>query len=552
MGLYNQVTNDDLKSKLGEIETFVKKVWEGPRLLMGFTDHGVSHSQRLIFHIDNFLADKVKGFSQDEAFVLLAACWLHDIAMQDYGLLEEENPNREYTEPLSRAERDFIRKRHASRIKDILESSERQISLLGADHRHLIIPPLGKHTRDVASIVYGHSTEGFSRVALISERPTGHVDPKPFRYDVLAALILLGDECDLIDSRCEHLDDHGLKGLDPISALHLLKHRYIHSSKIAISDENPEHRVLKIEYSWPETQNELRPLYRRWIEGKLLEQINLVQPILSKRLGLEFASSRPISSKTIKGQKVENLPDHVIPFLEAERCRMDLANLEKEHLEVLKALDHCGTCVFVEPEYPGELGAADICKICIPKIIQRCHGLGYRILSEMDVLADPTGCDPQALIERIFESRLDIKNNVTQEDEIDQTKLSRLLIEIHNTASNMIPSILMIRNAHLLPHESKKLLAEVLIPLSYQLENRLFILLTAADVDGMLPTTVPGQVHICRLKMVSKDAITIFLRRHTVHRNDVVKMVIENKEEFTQNQAIILAERFSWHTGDLT
>jgi hypothetical protein len=553
VGLYEQVKNAELKNKLEEIETFVRKVWAAPRLLMGFTDHGPTHSQRVIFHIDSFLGEKVKSFSQDEAFVLLAACWLHDVAMQDYGLVESKNPDRVYTERLNRSERDLIRKYHAVRVKDILESSAKQVRLLDADRRYLDVPSLGKHTREIAAIAYGHSTKGFSQTCSIPDRPTGHVDPKPFRYDVLAALILLGDECDLADSRADYLDDQGLEGLDPVSALHLLKHRYVHSSKILISRENPEHRVLHIDYSWPESQSEVRPLYRRWIEGKLLEQVNLVQPTLAQRLGLEFKASRPISSKTIKAHKVERLPDYVKPFLEAERCRMDLANLENEYVELQKALEHCCAFIFFEHDNPGELGAADLCKICIPKIIDQCRGLGHvRLLPEIDILADPTGCDPQALIERITGCPLDVNSDNDREEDLHQNWVSRLGFKFREAMSNIAPSVFLIRNAHELPQDSKKLLAEHLVPSAPESKGSFFILITAANDFGLLPESVPQGVHICRLKSVSKDAIKTFLRRHTVHRDDVINMVLGDKEQFTQHQAIMLAEQFNWKAGDLT
>ena len=91
---YKQIENQLLKSlskddklhlNILQIKNVVEKIWgiDTPRIIQGFTDHGISHSLRIIFYLDKlFKANKGTPFTIREKYILLAGAYLHDIGMQ--------------------------------------------------------------------------------------------------------------------------------------------------------------------------------------------------------------------------------------------------------------------------------------------------------------------------------------------------------------------------------------------------------------------------------------------------------------------------------------
>jgi len=211
--LQNRINSTDFKNLLETIKSFCEEVWSGRRLLLGFTDHGPNHSRRVIKRIEEFLADHVQELSEDEAFVLLAAAWLHDVCMQDYGVLKEANQDDRNPMVLREAEITLIRKEHASRLRKLLKRNSPITLLRDEDCAVLSFPRLGQAQRFVEAVAFGHSTEGFQEIKEMpdSNGPTGL---EPFRYGLLAALLLLGDELDLDLSRVSSLTFELVSRLD--------------------------------------------------------------------------------------------------------------------------------------------------------------------------------------------------------------------------------------------------------------------------------------------------------------------------------------------------
>src|SRR5437763_1830693 len=83
--LLEHVRDDRLRSSLALIREVVEDVWapEVPRIIRDYTDHGVAHYERIAGFANDLLnANDGRPPSSQEAYLLLAGIYLHDIGMQ--------------------------------------------------------------------------------------------------------------------------------------------------------------------------------------------------------------------------------------------------------------------------------------------------------------------------------------------------------------------------------------------------------------------------------------------------------------------------------------
>ena len=76
---------DPMRTCLANLREAVEKIWavETPRIVQGFTDHGIAHYERLAgYSVEILNANTGKKLSAEEAFLLLAGIYIHDIGMQ--------------------------------------------------------------------------------------------------------------------------------------------------------------------------------------------------------------------------------------------------------------------------------------------------------------------------------------------------------------------------------------------------------------------------------------------------------------------------------------
>lgn len=542
--LSGRIKDQELLQLHDAIRQFAEQVWQVQRLLRGFTDHGPDHTLRVIARIEEFVQDAY--LSEDEAFVLLGACWLHDVCMQDYGLLEDVNRGRHIDVPLSLKERHLVRKQHASRIKDLLEK-DRPIVLRGDEERRESrkFPRLGRHKRYIAEIAFGHSTAGFSHVRqLPNDRgPRGR---DPFRFGLLAALLLVGDECDLDQSRAGLIDNAGVGRLHPISALHHLKHRYVTRSQIAVSPNDPNARQLEIVYNWPEGDPDVSVIYRRWIEGKILTQVNLVQSMLSRELGIRFDETKPFCIEEPEVRlRVEELPENILPFLHAERAGMDLADLEEKFEEIKQGLNDTPVHILVEPGNASALGAREVTILAIAELLAQPTDNGHRPyrLVEINVADDPTCTDPSALFDRIVSPSGDsMPGNAW---EVDWRLPEQAMEPLQQQIEQREPIIVLLCNAHLLPATSKQFLARCLIPVACQLET-LRIFVTADSTTDILPIArLNAKIKVLEMPRVGRSDVLGMLDRHTLYNVQLRERLLGDQDTFTQLDALLVAEHLA-------
>jgi hypothetical protein len=80
-----QLVSPELDTSLLLMREALERLWapESPRIISDFTDHGVSHIQRLAAFAENILkANRDKPLTVQEMYLLLGGIYLHDIGMQ--------------------------------------------------------------------------------------------------------------------------------------------------------------------------------------------------------------------------------------------------------------------------------------------------------------------------------------------------------------------------------------------------------------------------------------------------------------------------------------
>ncbi len=83
--LINKISDENLKLTLILIRHSVEKLWgeDSPRIIQGFTNHGIQHCNNLIkFSFQILNANKKQKLNDEELFLLLASIFLHDCGMQ--------------------------------------------------------------------------------------------------------------------------------------------------------------------------------------------------------------------------------------------------------------------------------------------------------------------------------------------------------------------------------------------------------------------------------------------------------------------------------------
>ena len=251
---------DDLQA----IKRFSFEIWKD-RLLPWFTNHNTEHSEEIIFLLGQLL-EPLKATDQflntHELFVLLASSYLHDIGMQ-YLKIEDISVDR-----LTEKEHVQIRKRHAQESYNIVLKIVG--SSLDMDDFH---PPSidEQYVPVIALVCRGHSSDYFDEVIEDFRDNPRTPQGRPFRGELLTALLLIGDELDL---QCKRVNFKELAKyeLSPYSRLHWFKHHYVDFVGIVGGS-------VKIRLRYPPNPDKYETLIKGLIESRLVEQIKKVNPV---------------------------------------------------------------------------------------------------------------------------------------------------------------------------------------------------------------------------------------------------------------------------------
>jgi len=123
----------------------------------------------------------------------------------------------------------------------------------------------------IALICKGHSTEYFPDVIKRIQQSPLTPSGKKFRGKLLVALLLFADELDLHNNRVD-FSKLGLFNLDNNSKLHFFRHHYIECIRII-------NQQINIRYKIHPNSKPYIDFLKKWIEDKLLKQLNIVEEI---------------------------------------------------------------------------------------------------------------------------------------------------------------------------------------------------------------------------------------------------------------------------------
>jgi hypothetical protein len=563
MKLQNRITDSGDRALLTEIMTFAKKVWEYP-LLPGFTDHGIGHSQEVVSRIEEFLGEEeILRLSEDNAFVLLASCYLHDVCMQDYGILENRIPDRKCTKDVTWEERKIIRKSHGKRLYDLLDinNGNPELVVLNKDKISvkILLPDLGKYRLHISAVSYGHTTEGFKHISRKLHQSNSTHNSESHQIVFLAALLLIGDECDISNKRTSKILPH-LATLDNESKLHTLKHHYVSESKIIIDTANPSRRKIFISYNWPKgiavgNANYARD-FKRWIECKIREQINLVHPALEFSSGISFdampfeTNDNEVSVLQVMGFPRDADENETMGFLlSMESARIDTANynplIEKLSILLDNNLDnnHDNNHVFclIEPK-AGEYKAREVALMLMQKLLYGNPETAPKCV-EIDFFKDRTLCsDPKALVEQITGPISDIPQGSDDESAIPGFYYNLICSLSGYIKTHEKYFAVLLANAQLCDENTRRFIIEKLIPETQNLGGKLAVFITSNDNTYNVWGVVSEK--LCRIESV--DLLNL-LKRHAVINKDKEALITRAypiSNSYTQCEAVDCVNTF--------
>ncbi len=241
------VLNDGQRLALANVRAAAERIWRVP-LHRYYTQHGPAHSERVVALLDGLTAGMMatpQRLSPGEAFVLLAATWLHDVGMQD--------------ERFAGGDLEQIRAAHHQVTAELIYRAAQD----PAQAFRLGLPDDPGLVEAVALVAKGHRR---ADLAAAEYEPLIH-GGETLRLRLLAALLRFGDELD-IDHRRVDLELIRVMRLPVESQFHWWKCHYV--SGVSIEDE-----TIRIAYRFPHERPDYEglivPLVETDVRGRLSE-----------------------------------------------------------------------------------------------------------------------------------------------------------------------------------------------------------------------------------------------------------------------------------------
>ncbi|MEA5114879.1 MAG: hypothetical protein VB050_12720 [Geobacteraceae bacterium] len=239
----------------------------GSNYLSHFTDHSVNHSDQLCNIVDELVSslDQGKELNPEEAFVLYAACYLHDIGMQHQRACKTEVVRKV-----------LLSNPYCGLRWESLELETRQ-EIIRAQH-HLISDELIRGAVRTGDPAIGIPLNDSDKPGVVAALCSAHclltdsteyqcstADQGGLRVGLLAALLRLADILDESQRR-SHLFLEKTRDLPLESRLHWWRHYYV--SNITI---NPREIIVWFDFP-PERRVQYKeifePLQMPWIEAE--------------------------------------------------------------------------------------------------------------------------------------------------------------------------------------------------------------------------------------------------------------------------------------------
>jgi hypothetical protein len=324
-----------LAKALSAIRESALEIWT-EQAMRTFTAHGEQHFAQVETNLDRLCTHFQKtdaGLNSQEIFVLLAACYLHDIGMQS-------------DEPNARAE-------HAQFAYDLILHSSAQI---GPELRKVTLPiPDDNWRRAIAHIARAHWTQfavELPETDFIFGNETG-------RYRLLGLLLAMADLLDLSPVRARYFRTlHRLYKLGPVSELHQTMHALVRGFQI-VSPNAALAAELQFQLHWRD-DGEITSELADWISFFLTSQWRQLHRALTASSSGEIRWVDQWSCVYFHPPEgpLPALSSEALSSLRAERTEQIRIDRETIANEFTRTLSEGGTCVLLLPSDSDSDGQA--------------------------------------------------------------------------------------------------------------------------------------------------------------------------------------------------
>lgn len=243
--LINKIHQVDLQRSLSRMRQAVEEIWsdEAPRIIPGYTNHGVKHCERLAANAVQLLeAYSGHHLSDKELYLLLAGIYMHDIGMQCDVLVHKVVKQKAQTEIVRREGASSPRFDTVFTSTDATNYSPEEQKAIRKFHHYLSIAWIA-HARLEGDPVLGDAAKAIPAelIADLLDICVHHTKlpitacPVDFTYDgsqrkqFVAALLRFADELDITATRV-NLKTVITFRLDPTNAVYWWLHWHTHIS----------------------------------------------------------------------------------------------------------------------------------------------------------------------------------------------------------------------------------------------------------------------------------------------------------------------------------
>lgn len=315
--------NLDLHDRLERIKKSVERIWNLPKLYW-FTDHGVGHSKRIIQVLGSLLTNlQTSGESaltSHELYILLAACYLHDIGMQFCRIENKSIENYTY------GDFEWIRRSHPATAEQLIVS--RAIRHERGEFS-IDLDPDPSYFIPIALVCKAHGSKFFDETVEKLKQDTPYQPGGlPFRGAMLAGLLMLADELDLQLNRATFPED---VTLSPMSTLHHRVHSYV-TGVVIMKGSTEKTRFVQIDMVFPSNSDEYQNLVVRWLKSKLTKQIRRVTKLIQEASNGELLINTRVNFRSkISDYDIEPVPlsRMALNILQKEVADVEMINQEK-------------------------------------------------------------------------------------------------------------------------------------------------------------------------------------------------------------------------------
>jgi hypothetical protein len=326
--LYTELRQESasLADDLDAISKEALVLWQSEHLRM-FTAHGKDHILQVETNLDSLtrgLQNSPQKLQPHETFVLIAACYLHDIGMQ-------------------LGERDARQKHAQYAFQMILNSYARDRAM----ERRVQLPINDRNSRQaIAAVARGHWTN----YAIQMDSEDTIVDNKRGRLRLLGLLLATADLLDLSPVRATYFRTvHELDKLDATAELHHTLHHLVKGCEISAPDSKIPEEV-QFQLAWADDSDVTR-MISEWILHRFHLQWRAVASVMYRESQGRIRWAKPwvVTSFRAPVGPPATLSDRGRNTLCAERAEQRRINRDRVVREFRDAVRHRRRAVFRFP-----------------------------------------------------------------------------------------------------------------------------------------------------------------------------------------------------------